>query len=50
MEGMLIMSTHCRIIEKALDLNLSVPAWNAMGGRIYICPLFYLAQGTPPVQ
>lgn len=32
--------------RKALDLNLSVPAWNAMGGEYIFAPL-YLAQGTP---
>ena len=32
--------------RKALDLNLSVPAWNAMGGGYIFAPL-YLAQGTP---
>lgn len=32
--------------RKALDLNLSVTAWNAMGGGYIFAPL-YLAQGTP---
>lgn len=32
--------------RKALDLNLSVPAWNAMGGGYIFAPLF-LSQGTP---
>lgn len=32
--------------RKALDLNLSVPAWKAMGGGYVFAPL-YLAQGTP---
>lgn len=32
--------------RKALDLNLSVPVWKAMGGGYVFAPL-YLAQGTP---
>lgn len=32
--------------RKALDLNLSVTAWKAMGGGYVFAPL-YLAQGTP---
>lgn len=32
--------------RKALDLNLSVTAWKAMGGGYQFAPL-YLAQGTP---
>ncbi len=32
--------------KKALDLNLSVPSWKAMGGSSAFIPL-YLGQGTP---
>lgn len=32
--------------RKALDLNLSVPSWKAMGGGYIFAPL-YLGQGTP---
>lgn len=32
--------------RKALDLNLSVPSWKAMGGGYIFAPL-YLRQGTP---
>ena len=38
--------TSLAYYRKALDLNLSVPAWKEMGGGYLFAPL-YLGQGTP---